>query len=285
MLFQPLGLPYKHTEHEGIPLPACIPQGRFAEISQSHKTRADDVYIATYPKSGTTWLQHIVNQMLGEPRGKDIRIDQAIPWPGVETQDFIDNLSSPRYFKTHMKWRWVPKGDGVKYIYCYRNPKDVVVSYYHHTQNFKYYDFKVSLDEYFRQIFMDEKAATHGSYFDHVAEWLEQKDNKNILFMTYEDMSEDLLGEVNRIDDFLDLQLDAQTKSDIVSGSNFESMKSNDKSNYGWKVGPLLKEKTFLRKGKVGGWVSYLNKEQSDEIEQKVNNKLMPLGAKIRYLL
>jgi len=284
MLHGPLNLPYKHTEHEGIPLPACIPQGRYQEIADCHRSRKDDLYIATYPKSGTTWLQHIVNKLLKYPRGEETKIDDAIPWPAAETQQLIDGLSSPRVLKTHMKWRWVPKASGIKYIYCYRNPKDLVVSYYNHTQIFKSYKLEMTLQEYIKDIFLNEKAATHGSYFDHVAEWLQQKNNENILFMTYEDMSEDLLREVRRIVAFLELDLTEDDLLGIVGASNFESMKANDKSNYSWIVGPNLENK-FLRKGKVGDWMNHLSDEESRLIEEKVNDHLIPLGGKIRYSL
>ena len=39
--------------------------------------------------------------------------------------------------KTHLDWKYVPKGEGVRYICCYRNPKDVAVSYYFHHKNFQ----------------------------------------------------------------------------------------------------------------------------------------------------
>ena len=44
-------------------------------------------------------------------------------------------MRSPRIFKTHDLWEWVPKSEGVRYIYCYRNPKDVVCSYFNHMAN------------------------------------------------------------------------------------------------------------------------------------------------------
>lgn len=55
-----------------------------------------------------------------------------------------------------------------KYINVYRNPKDVVVSLFHHAQALKYKD-AVRWDDYFEQ-FMSGKVI-YGSYFKHVLEW------------------------------------------------------------------------------------------------------------------
>ena len=66
----PPEIPYKHCIYDGVPIPDFIHPERFEEIKQFHKCRSDDVFIATYQKSGTTWLQHIVNQLLDSPQVK-----------------------------------------------------------------------------------------------------------------------------------------------------------------------------------------------------------------------
>ena len=132
---------------------------------------------------------------------------------------------------------------------------------------------------------INKEAATHGFYFEHVAEWLQQKDNKNILYVTYEDMSGDLPREIKRIEAFLNLDIGEEMRAHIAGKSTFSYMQQNEKSNYSWIVGPILTEKTFLRKGKVGDWINYLTEKQSKEIEGLVKEHLLPLGAKIRYTL
>ena len=74
----------------------------------------------------------------------------------------------------------------------------------------------------FIQVFLNEKAATHGGYFEHVAEWLKQKNNENVLLLTYEDMSEDLLREVQRIAHFLKLDVSEEKLRAVVEASSFE---------------------------------------------------------------
>ena len=46
------------------------------------------------------------------------------------------------------------------------------------------------LDRFVREVFVAENSSENGSFFDHVAEYLEQKSNANIYFLTYEDISE-----------------------------------------------------------------------------------------------
>ena len=49
-------------------------------IVHSFSIRANDVFVATYPKSGTTWMQQIVKLVWnnGIEDGRDI--DEALPW-------------------------------------------------------------------------------------------------------------------------------------------------------------------------------------------------------------
>ena len=46
----------------------------------SHKVRADDVYISTYAKSGTTWMQQIVHQLRSDGETDFEEISCAVPW-------------------------------------------------------------------------------------------------------------------------------------------------------------------------------------------------------------
>lgn len=287
MSYEPLGLPYKHIAFEGVPVTPIITPERIEEIRDVHKSRQDDVYIATFLKCGTTWLQQILCVMFDNPQGKQEHINLDIPWIELEDQEHVNKMMSPRIFKTHLKWRWVPKADGVKYIYCYRNPKDVAVSYHHHMQVFKsFYCLQGSFDDFVSNVFLANNAAENGSFFDHVAEWLEQKNNANILFLTYEDMSENFEREIRRIADFLDVELTDEKLSVISEKSSFGSMKGNDRVNYNWFNGTNKDPNTdFIRKGKVGDWINHLSEAQSKEIESLVESRLIPLGANIRYKL
>ena len=102
---------------------------------------ADDVWIVTYPRSGTTWMQQIVRSIRCQGN-EEILIDQAIPYLEAANSDFVPykvdlaEVERPRTFKSHMPYNrmpcGLPKDTPYKYIYVARNPKDMVVSYFYH---------------------------------------------------------------------------------------------------------------------------------------------------------
>ena len=105
-----------------------------------------DVFIASYPKSGTTWMQHLTYLVMTQDfdGANSIPVDVRAPFiefPRPPTHDTLDELAKrpkPRLLKTHLPVNLLPlqtcKG---KVIYVYRNAKDVAVSYYHHYKSFK----------------------------------------------------------------------------------------------------------------------------------------------------
>ena len=112
--------------------------------------------------------------------------------------------------------------------------------------------------------------------------WLSQQNNPNVLFLTFEDMVEDLPREIKRIGQFLDIQLEQDRIQDIASSGSFTVMKEAKKFDYNWITGG---ESNFIRKGKVGDWRNYFSEEHSKEIEVLAEKYLKPLGARIRYIL
>ncbi|XP_032071476.1 amine sulfotransferase-like isoform X2 [Thamnophis elegans] len=104
----------------------------------SFEIRDDDIFVITYPKSGTVWTQNIVSLITYEGHRdgtENITLIDRAPW--LEYNIFhvdLPNRPSPRVICSHLPYYLVPKGlrkRRAKIIYVLRNPKDVLVSKYH----------------------------------------------------------------------------------------------------------------------------------------------------------
>lgn len=88
------------------------------------------VWIASYPRSGNTWIRFLLANLLGGPYDNSARIDQLIP----DLHTGITALQMRRpgtpLVKTH--WVWRPdlplREDVIGAIYLLRNPLDVIAS-------------------------------------------------------------------------------------------------------------------------------------------------------------
>ncbi|VDM68045.1 unnamed protein product [Strongylus vulgaris] len=196
----------------------------------------DDVFIATYPKCGTTWLQHICHQLI---RGENYQAtegnEMCVQSPMIERMGakFLSNIERPRILKTHFSAYNIPKNNHAKYIFCVRNPKDCCTSYFHHNRNFKIYNFANGDWETFVDLFLSGQLA-FGDYFDHLLGWLPFIDQPNVLFLMYEDMLKDLEGTIYKIGMFLGgdaekLVQNSERLETVVQNSGIEAMKKDQK--------------------------------------------------------
>ena len=102
--------------------------------------RDDDIVIATYAKSGTTWMQQILHQLKTGGDDQFESIYDVVPWLEFPREDKTwqqvladyENLSDPRIFKTHCTREQTPGSDCVRIILTSRDPRDCCVSFYHH---------------------------------------------------------------------------------------------------------------------------------------------------------
>lgn len=186
----------------------------------------------------------------------------------------LQSAASPRIIKTHMGHGFFikPIKQQVKIVVVLRNIKDVLVSYYHFYKFCDEYSFKGSFDEYF-ELFRD-KHLSFGDWFDWVLGWWQECNNPNVLFVTYEDMKEDILREARRVCQFLGKDRTDDQLKEIIDYSSFGKMKKRIlATNKAEKEGVGQ-----LRKGAVGNWTDYLNQEQSQYVDQLLREKITGTG-------
>ncbi|KAG7317901.1 hypothetical protein KOW79_018936 [Hemibagrus wyckioides] len=147
----------------------------------------------------------------------------------------------------------------------------VLVTKVSHTDDsLKYYEsFQVQDDDVIAITY--PKSVIFGKWTDHVKCWRNTDLGDRILYITYEEMIQDLHGVLERMLLFLGKSMSKDALNRVTEHCTFKTMKQNKMSNYSLVPEALMdNKKSFLRKGIVGDWKNYF----SPELESKFNTAI-----------
>ncbi|XP_050037737.1 sulfotransferase ssu-1-like [Dermacentor andersoni] len=217
---------------QGVTVPAFFPDDAVAS-ALAYEPRAGDVFIVTYPKCGTTWVQYIAYSLFhdGEPPSSIAELLKNSPFLELHGADAVYGMPRPGAIKTHLPFHQLKFSTRAKYIYVARNPYDVCVSAYHHIRTLTASEEDLmELDE-FVKLFV-ARAGGKACYLENsLLPWYSRRMESNVLFLTYEQLLADTKAQVKRVAEFLGQEEGQRVSTDpgllqrVVDSSTKERMR------------------------------------------------------------
>jgi aryl sulfotransferase len=260
--------------------------------------RDDDIVVGTYGKSGTTWLQQIVGQLLFHGRD-DLKVHEISPWldlrvpPGPVKLAALDAQDHRRFIKTHLPVDALVFSPRAKYLYVARDGRDVVWSLYNHhqTANDIWYGHmngtpglvgpridkpNPDIRQYFLE-WLDFDGYPFWSFWENISSWWAIRDLPNVKLLHFDDLKRDLPGQMRGVAGFLDIPIDEAEFPAQVEHCTFAWMKAH--AAIAAPLGGVMWDggaESFINKGTNGRWREILTAEDSARYEAKA---LARLGA------
>jgi hypothetical protein len=247
--------------------------------------RPQDAFLASYPRSGSTWLRFILFEIL---TGKDSgfqNIDNRIP--EIEMHRGVPPIlpAGGRLIKTHEKYRKEYK----RAVYLVRDVRDVFLSNYVRSVEVGLARLVSNGDlDSFLAAFLEGKALAIGSWQEHLRSWLESPiaANGNLMVVRYEDLRQNSEQVLGKLLEFVGVTPDARVIRKAIENNTLQQMRAKEDNAMKTKVHSVLLERhksahedgRFVRQGAVGGWRSKLTAAQIKMIQQYAGDELAALG-------
>lgn len=276
------------------------------------------IWIASFPKSGNTWVRSMISSLIYTDTGvfnfEIIKKIQQFPnkkhfenlteeyqnidelkkfW--ITAQDKINLDKKIKFFKTHHinckigENSFTNDNNTLGTIYIVRDPRSLVESF----SNFYNKDKSLAIQNITSKGFVSGASYIKskqnnvftiiGSWNDHYNSW--SKTSANLLLIKYEDLLSDPFKELNRIiiflKKFMTFTYDDYKIQNIISSTSFEKMQKmeNDEGFFEMPFKKSDQDKVkFFNKGKKNDWRKYLDKNESDIIENKFEKEMKELG-------
>jgi sulfotransferase family protein len=232
--------------------------------------RTHDALIASYPRSGSTWLRFMLYESLSGAPSEFRRVDTAIPniALGRDAAPLLEH--GGRLFGTHE----VQCDRDRPVVYVVRDPRSVVLSEFAYDLRREVFfgDF-----ETFLAAFLKGRANPFGDWGRHVRFWLESEPSRagHLHLVKFEDLRKDPGSVLHGVLAFLGAEVDPAAAAAAVANNTVEHMR--EKEDRAEWVG-VRTDIRFVNSGSVSGWQERLRPEQIEAIEHAMGGAMARVG-------
>jgi hypothetical protein len=251
----------------------------------SYRPQSTDLIISPFGKCGTTWLQQTFHTLRTKGDMEFDDISRVVPW--IETSRALGldlgapQKASPRGFKSHLSYDLVPKG--ARYVVSLRDPKDALVSWYRFMEGWWFEPGTVTLDATVKRAIAQRGKGR--DYWHHLTSWWEQRENPDVLLLSYEHMSAEPEAHIRRLAHFAGIALDDALLALTLERTSLSFMlahkdRFDDKlmRDLSERVGglPSGSDSSKVRQGKVGGYREEMTPELAAAIDDAWRETVTP---------
>lgn len=264
--------------------------------------RADDVFVASYPKCGTHWVHKLCQLILKNncfmyPMEFN-HWEKGSFWPGKGSGkgDLKHaEVPAPHIMATHLPVKWLPKDaekKGSCIVYVVREPKDTLVSYWHFANANEWIQNEPDLEVFLQQFVAGAKTdvaeataagAMIGGYAAHVHGYVEAaKAGRRIHFMSYDRLHTSPKEEIQSLAEYLCAPLSDEEMALVHGQSGFAAMKAEtrakeDAKGKGKGSEDELWSNVLWRKGEQGDGATTMTSDQAARVDIAFGNAFKPV--------
>lgn len=219
--------------------------------------KSNDLLLAAYPKTGSTWVRYFLYSLLLQNKSEDIKptIDSMnYSMPEFAHPSFFLEWSfkeCPRIVKTHQKCYKFFKGKKTALII--RDPRDVFVSYFHHINGLKTTKFDCTIKDILRDPKIGLKA-----FFHHYLSWVSYAD----LILRYEDLRKKPLEGFSQLAEYYGIMRSEKEVQDAVNISSFLNMRTVQQDSFQLK-NEFKDGHQFMRSGQKAQWKKIFSEDDT----------------------
>ena len=234
-----------------ITTPISVIERALRYVTGTISLGADDVLLASYPRSGNTWVRFFFANLINVVEGDESQVthsvvDRMMPELGVDSLTAAwESNTVPRIIKTHAEYS--PFFFRPRKVFLARDPRDVMVSYYHYLR-----DRKEVYEGVFSQFLRSGKYGLE-AWCRHYLSWTSVADHR----LSYESMLDDDLGSFSCLVSRLNLSVPSEAVREATERSRFERLSKLEDGEEEAEPGNDKPQRTFFRSGGKSDWQSY----------------------------